>query len=64
MDIIGAETGGERDAEGSRVSSGQMMDQWERFDGGKVGVKDVERGIGDRWSGVMQGGDRMRDGAG
>jgi hypothetical protein len=51
-DIIGAKTGGERDAEGSRVSSGQMMDQWGRFDGGKVGVKDVERGIGGRWSGV------------
>ncbi len=40
-----------------------MIDQGERFDGGKVGVKDVERGIGDRWSGVMQGGDRMGDGA-
>jgi hypothetical protein len=41
-----------------------VIDQGERFDGGKVWVKDVERGIGDGWSGVMQGGDRMGNGAG
>ena len=62
-DIVGAETGSEGNAKRSRIPSGYMIDQRERFNGWEIGVKDVKRSVGSRWSGVMQSGDRMGDGA-
>jgi hypothetical protein len=42
-DTIGAEAGGKRKAKGGRELVRQVVDQWKRFSGGKVRVKDKER---------------------
>ena len=43
-DTIGAKAEGERKAKGGRELVGQVIDQWKRFNGGKVrGGKDKER---------------------
>lgn len=52
--MVGAETGSERNAESGREAVRQVIDKRKRLDGWVVGVQDIERRQGGRWSGSLE----------